>query len=337
MRRVVAVVHEAKMRILAVDDEPFIRELLPLLAAKAGFPDVTTVSSGQDALDALTSGENAFDCLLLDVNMPEMDGIELCCRIREIESYRRAPIIMLTAMADQAHIDRAFKAGATDYATKPIDIQELGARLRVAEELSKAWHEVEVARGSSAKQGSTSSQRHRFNLSDAISVDGAKDILNFAAVKNYLWQCSRAGLAASQVVAVKLDSVEVIYARATTEEFTYVLRAVASAIHEVLQTKNCLIAYAGSGVFIVISNKASTFPSVEIETDVQSVLDEKHMQYDSGIPLDVEISIGNPISPDIGDVEDASKSLERAIARAEQRSATKRDEPAVVNIRRELI
>jgi DNA-binding response OmpR family regulator len=123
------------MKILTVDDDAFIRELLPLIAAKAGFPDVTTVSSGQLAMETLTKVDTAFDCMLLDINMPGMNGIELCGRIRQMDAYGKTPIIMLTAMSERDYMDDAFKAGATDYATKPFDINELGARLRVAQEL----------------------------------------------------------------------------------------------------------------------------------------------------------------------------------------------------------
>ncbi|MDB5661059.1 MAG: srrA, partial [Cypionkella sp.] len=63
------------MRILAVDDDPCILELMPLLVAISGFPDVTTAPSGQRALDALANSDDSFDCLLLDINMPGMDGV----------------------------------------------------------------------------------------------------------------------------------------------------------------------------------------------------------------------------------------------------------------------
>jgi CheY-like chemotaxis protein len=324
------------MRILAVDDEPFILELMPLLTAKVGFPDVTTFSSGPLALDALMNGENVFDCLLLDVNMPGMDGIELCSRVRQLEGYRKTPIIMLTAMSERDYMDSAFKAGATDYATKPIDINELGARLRIAEELSKAWRQAEAARETVTAPGPTRNHKHGFDLSDAISVEGMKDILSLGAMKNYLRQCSRAGLAASQVIAAKIDGVEAIYARATTEEFTYALCEVADAIIEALRTKNCMMAYAGDGTFVVVCNSAAPITPDEIEAEVQGLLDERHVQYDTGDPLDIEVSIGNPIQPNFSDIADTSKSLERAIARAESRSAMKRDQPATVSIRRDF-
>jgi CheY-like chemotaxis protein len=67
--------------------------------------------------------------------MPGMDGIELCGQIRALDSYKDAPIIMNTAVADRDYIDAAFAAGATDYLTKPVDEVEVKARLGVIEKL----------------------------------------------------------------------------------------------------------------------------------------------------------------------------------------------------------
>ncbi|MGV8989001.1 MAG: response regulator transcription factor [Cypionkella sp.] len=322
------------MRILAVDDEPYILELIPLLAAKSGFSDVTTASSGPRALEALVGAEVAFECLLLDINMPGMDGIDLCRRVRQLEAYHKTPIIMLTAMSEGEYMDSAFKAGATDYATKPFDIKELGARLRVAKELVEAWGAAQAVKASQANSGTAIHRKHGFDLSEAIRVEGVKDLVDFASLQNYLKQSSRAGIAASQVVAVKIDQIEDIYARATAAEFTYAVREVADAVNEVVRTRGDLISYAGGGIFVIISNSAAQLSSSELEAEVQNLLDEKNSEYDSGAPLDIEVSIGNPIKPNFSDVADASMSLDRAIARAEHRSKTKHDSPPPVNIRR---
>lgn len=321
------------MRILAVDDDSYILELMPMLAAKVGFPDVTTVSSGWLALEALLHGEAIFECLILDINMPEMDGIELCGRVRQIPSYRKTPIIMLTAMSERDSMDAAFKAGATDYATKPFDINELGARLRVAHELVMARRAAEVAQASRATFGPAMTQTHGFDLSEAMTVEGVNNLVDFDSFKNYLKQISRAGLAALQVIAVKIDRIEEIYDRTRTDEFTYALREVAHAVNDALLTKGGLISYAGQGMFVVVSNSAAPLSSSEIEADVQHLLDEKNSEYDNGTPMDLEVSIGNPIQPNIGDVADIPGSVERAIARAENRSEAKRGQPRAVNIR----
>jgi len=69
---------------LAVDDDIFILELLPIILAQAGITDVTVASSAQDALSAISNQAEPFECFLLDVQMPGGSGIELCGAIRDL-------------------------------------------------------------------------------------------------------------------------------------------------------------------------------------------------------------------------------------------------------------
>lgn len=320
------------MRILAVDDEPYILELMPMLAARVGFPDVATASSGAHALETLLHNHTTFDCFVLDINMPGMDGIELCSRIRQIPAYRKTPIIMLTAMSEREFMDAAFKAGATDYTTKPFDIHELGARLRVAHELVLARQASELGRGSDDVSGQGAHRPHPFDLAEPIALNGVDGLVDFHSFTNYLKQISRAGLAASQVIAVRIDQIEEIYRLTKADEFTYALCEVACAVTETLQTRGCLISYAGEGVFVVVSNSAAPLPASDIESDMQQLLDEKNSEYDSGNPMDLEVSIGTPVRPNFGDLADVPRAVERAIARAHDRSVSKRHKPRGVNI-----
>lgn len=314
------------MKILAVDDDPFILELLTLMAARDGFTDFSTALSGEIALAMLNEGDAVFDCLLLDISMPGMDGIELCGLARAIPAYSNTPIIMLTAMAEKDYIDRAFSAGATDYASKPFDIVELHARLRVAEELVIARQMA--ASGSTTTRGpqSDDAHRHSFDLSDEIRIEGVKDLIPYIALKNYLTQLTRAGLGSSQVMAIKIDQIETIYSKASSEEFIYALTEVADAISDTLRTNGYMMAYAGNGTFVVVSGKATLEPSTGLETEIQNLLDEKYTEYDNGDPLDIEISIGNPIRPSLSKTQRIRKTFDRAIARTENRVEKKQGE-----------
>jgi len=321
------------MKILAVDDDPSILELLPMMAAMAGFTDVSTAQSGEIALKMLNDGDVVFDCLLLDVNMPGMDGIELCALLRTLPAYRKTPVIMLTAMAEKDYIDRAFQAGASDYATKPFDIAELNARLRMAEELVYARQDATGVISAPDVHRPKTANQHEFDLSDEVQIEGVKDLIEYAALGNYLTQLSRAGLGGSQILAVKIDRIEAIYARASSAEFLYALTEVADAIGDVLQSSGYMMAYAGNGAFVVVSQNATLESSVSLEIEIQHLLDEKNSEYDNGDPLDIEVSLGNPIRPNLSKTQHICKTLDRAIARAENRVLTKQNEQRPVNIR----
>ncbi len=321
------------MKILYVDDEPVSLELLTMMAAKAGFLDVSTALSGEIALNMLNNGDVTYDCLLLDINMPDMDGIELCKLVRAMPSYHKTPIIMLTAVAERDYIDHAFTAGATDYANKPFNIVELSARLRMAEEVVIARREVAAVISTVDAHRPTIARQHTFDLPDAIHIDGIKNFIEYSALGNYLTQLSHAGLVGSQVLAFKIDRIGAIYARASTDEFFYALTEVADAIGDALRASGYMMAYAGNGAFVVVSNKADLEPSGGLESKIQNAIDEKNTEYDNGDPLDIEISIGNPLRPNMSKTQRIRKTFDRAIARAENRVLKKRNEPRRPNIR----
>lgn len=303
------------MKILAVDDEPFILEMIPLLAARVGFPEIHTASSGEAALKLLSNANPAFECLIFDINMPELDGIELCRRVRKLELYRQTPIIMLTAMSDKQFVDLAFQAGATDYAIKPFDITELGARLRLANELLAARRETEILR-----LGSRGAATAVSTLPAATEVVGVPKLVDVAALKNYLKQLSRSGATSSQVTALGIQQVEDLHARATPDEFQYALREVASAISFIMTPSLALMAYSGNGIFLVVSNAAAPLDPEHIEGEVQYFLDERDLQYDDTTPMNFEVLAGGAIRPISASLEDIEGSIGRAVARLTARS-----------------
>jgi two-component system KDP operon response regulator KdpE len=120
-----------KSRILVADDEPKILMFIRANLAARGYE----VHVAQDGLEAVDIAARVIpDVIVLDVNMPRMDGIEACRRIREWSSM---PIIMLSVRGDEVDKVRALDEGADDYVTKPFGIDELLARIRVALRRSK--------------------------------------------------------------------------------------------------------------------------------------------------------------------------------------------------------
>jgi len=130
------------MRILLVDDSEDSRDLTEAALLSAGYDDVITANSGWDALRILDVGRAddgraakerpAVDLVLLDVVMPDMDGVETCARIRNDDRWADLPIIMVTSLDDVTSLNSAFASGANDYITKPINGMELIARVRAA-------------------------------------------------------------------------------------------------------------------------------------------------------------------------------------------------------------
>ena len=111
-------------KILIVDDEPRIRELIRENLQYSGYT-CEEAGDGSAALSLLTGG--GYDLVILDLMMPQVDGLTACMRIRE---FSNVPIIMLTARSEDADKIIGLESGADDYITKPFNILELKARIR---------------------------------------------------------------------------------------------------------------------------------------------------------------------------------------------------------------
>jgi len=123
-----------KKRILVVDDNAenirVIGSILRLQGYNAGF-----AMDGQQTLEILKGSVEEFDLMLLDVNMPGMNGFEVCREIRRMERFDELPVIFLTANTETAQIVEGFSSGGQDYVTKPFQADELLARISTHLEL----------------------------------------------------------------------------------------------------------------------------------------------------------------------------------------------------------
>lgn len=113
------------MKILAVDDDDSIRELLSLQLTRHGY-EVLTAADGAEALAKAPQAE----FILLDLMLPKIDGYEVCRRLKSDERTKEIPIIMLTAKAEEIDTVLGLELGADDYLAKPFSMRELLARIK---------------------------------------------------------------------------------------------------------------------------------------------------------------------------------------------------------------
>lgn len=104
-------------KVLAVDDSPSVRKLVEFSLKRGGFL-VTTAQDGQEALEILVKDQ--FDAVVLDINMPRLDGFELLRRIKANTSTASVPVIMLTTEGHEMDKEEAKKLGASAYLVKPF-------------------------------------------------------------------------------------------------------------------------------------------------------------------------------------------------------------------------
>ncbi len=287
------------MRILAVDDDPIILELLTQFVQIVGHHDLLTAQSGREALDIVqSSGTAEFDCFLFDIQMPHMDGIELTQNIRSTKKYADTPVLMLTAMSDKRYIDAAFSAGATDYVTKPFEVSELTARLRLVEELvtSRQVSTKKIfAIQSFSNQDQNSTVPEAIELHDPVSIYDVENVIEFSAMENYVRQLARGSMFGSTTFAFTVRKVEEHHGALSPAEFSFLISDVAEMICDTLAGHQFLMSYAGSGTFICVT-ESGWRPNMRALMDAVNLSLARAQIYDnSGQKLFVRVSAGDAV------------------------------------------
>ncbi|MGQ1909082.1 hybrid sensor histidine kinase/response regulator [Marinifilum sp. RC60d5] len=131
-----------KTKILAVDDNPKNIQVLGSILRDAGY-SVGFATDGEQALKILENSPD-FDLVLMDINMPKMNGLEACQEMRKREKLKDIPVIFLTARDDVEDMVTGFKSGGQDYVTKPFSSEEILARLKTHVELKQKKDQLKM-------------------------------------------------------------------------------------------------------------------------------------------------------------------------------------------------
>lgn len=183
-------------RILIVDDFEDSADITAAFLEEGGFTDVSFARSAKDAYGALgvdappdVEQRGRFDLVILDIVLPEVDGIEVCARIRVHPSYRDIPILMLSGIDDIEQLNQAFVAGANDFVSKPVDQISLLARVRSLLRL-KREQERRQAREAQLERQSRDLQRGSL---DSTLVDPITLLASASVVDLTLRSCAQHG------------------------------------------------------------------------------------------------------------------------------------------------
>lgn len=281
------------MRILAADDDPIILELLSHFLAAIGTHELTTVGSATEAVALLARpGTPRFECFMLDIQMPQMDGIALAKHIRSIETYALTPIVMLTAMSEKRYIDSAFAAGATDYATKPFELTELTARMKMIEKLVSGQRRSTNKIFAALSLGAANPDADKVDLHTPFMLHDIDNVIACTAMENYVAQLSRSSLFGSTVFAFTLRKSEIYCEQLSGPEFRFLIEDVAEVISDALSGHQFLMTYGGKGTFVCIT-ESGWRPEMEPLTDqVNLRLNSAEIMSNGGQELHPRVSAG---------------------------------------------
>jgi len=224
--------------------------------------------------------------------MEGMDGIQLCRSIRAIRHYRETPIIMVTAMHEKSQIEAALVAGATDYVTKPFEMLELVARLRIAENISEKLERLRQRSGKGFPKP---------EVVDAIpavhSPVGFADIdqgfLEFADFEAALYHLSKREVMALSILTWRIPEFQAIENLKSDAAVFSLLNAVAIAANEAFGAHEYLAAYYCDGVFV--SAFKDCIPTDEDFSKAQKTFNRTvPREFDAVLPF-MELKFGNAV------------------------------------------
>ena len=220
------------MRILAVDDEPSILELLTTFLEAEDGNEIVTATSGEHALAIVETADIDFDCILIDIQMPQMNGITLCENIRAVPGYFHIPIIMLTAMSQKSYIEKAFSVGATDYVTKPFDFLELRCRLKAAAKIVYDYNRALDIADTARRLIVDTKAEKKPDPDEPLSIEDVDRVVGYTAFENFVLAMSRAKLLFATTFAVKIREFKALHDQVSTREMRDILKKVAETVAE---------------------------------------------------------------------------------------------------------
>ena len=276
------------MRILIIDDTEDGRDIAEAMLAAAGYEFINAVGSAAEAYrflgvgDAATQQPSAIDLILLDIMMPDIDGIEACARIRSEKRYSSVPIIMVTWLADADSLANAFVAGATDYITKPINRVELLARVRSALRLKAELDRREAREHELLEVMSASGNRRVVRW-----IDEATGLFTGHVAEAYLATDPDFDLGRdTSIVALAIDRIDAYRAVQGDAVASGIVAKVSRAIRATASTVGVIAAAYRGGVIVLVAPEMGSRPALKLGKSLHAAVSNLRIPNPESIAAD---------------------------------------------------
>lgn len=302
------------MRILCIDDDPVFLKVVQSNLAAQGYRDVSCVQSGAAALTLLHDPAQEFDCFLVDIQMPGMDGIEVTRAIRSIGRFARTPIVMVTKMSEKTFVDMAFAAGATDFVTKPLDVLEFKSRISMIQQLAneRAKNAALVAQTNPFSQGAVT-----IGLHDPVLIPELENSVEYLALENYLLTLGKARLSGTVAMAVRFQEVRQIHSLCNSTDYVDILTEIGLELFDSLKSHEFLISYAGDGVFMIFFTGRVVLDTKELQETLNQNLSAHASFWGFEHIPPATLKVGQPVSATVFSTGNPTRMLQRAIRNVE--------------------
>lgn len=281
--------------ILIVDDMRDNVHVLGNILENEGY-GITFALNGQEALNLVESAQP--DLILLDLMMPEMDGLEVCERLKASSAYQETPVIFLTASCEMSHLLKAFEVGAVDYITKPFIVPELLARVKTHLELKYTRDQLKKAL----------EEQHRLAITDPLTGVYNRRYL-FDIVEREFKTISQPNRNLS-ILLIDIDHfkrINDLYGHPRGDE---ALKALTQVIQGCLRKTDCL-GRLGGEEFLIFLSEANLKQAAEIAERIRQIVTQLLIPVDEKI-IKFTVSIG------VATYHPEDRNFEQVLNRADQ-------------------
>ena len=287
------------MAIIVVDDTIFSLEIIKAFLMTAGYLDVITVKSAGELYQLVDGysdrGIVEIDLILMDIIMPEVDGIEACQNVKKREWMADVPVIMVTATTEKDNLQLAFSAGAMDFIKKPLDRVELLARVRSALRLK---HETarRKARETELLEVTRQLQAANERLQNLSFLDGLTGIANRRHFDQELLKESRR--AKREKTPLSLIMLDIDYFKAFNDTYGHLkgddcLKTVASILKRTLKRPGDFPARYGGEEFAVVLPETDDVGAAIIAEELRASIERAGISHINSLCADyVTVSLG---------------------------------------------
>lgn len=287
------------MTIVIVDDTIFSLKVLKAFLMSAGYLDIIALRSAAELYQlvdgCLEQGTVDIDLILMDIVMPEIDGIEACRNIKKREWLVDVPVIMVTATTETDGLPQAFSAGAMDYIKKPLERVELLARVRSALRLKYETYRRK-ARETELLEVTRQLKAANERLQNLSLLDGLTGIANRRHFDQVLFQESRR--AQRENSPLSLIILDIDYFKAFNDTYGHLkgddcLKAVASAFRQSLKRSGDFLARYGGEEFAVVLPNTDDVGAAVIAEKLRAGIENAKIEHLNSLCADhVTVSLG---------------------------------------------
>lgn len=317
------------MTILIIDDSPVALAVFREMLTVSGYSDIVACTSVEDAFRRMcVAGETGESCLrvdliLMDLNLPDENGISACRRLKQIERFKRIPVIIVSGNEQAERLEEAFDAGAVDYIRKPVERLELLARVRSALRLKEEMN-ARLRREAELLELAGRLEEANRELQRLSALDGLTGIPNRRSLDEFLdkeWKRAHRDGKSLAVIMIDIDFFKAYNDTHGHLEGDECLRKVAASLRKIFRRPGDLVGRFGGEEFAAVLSDTGIHGGLVLAEAARGAVEQLGISHGAsplGGSVTISVGVAAVIPGDIDDPAALVAAADVALYRAKQ-------------------